>query len=327
MNGSLMEHKELYPWLINDYKRLVSLTIANKIQSVIIHGHEGVGIDNLVDYWCKYLLCSSVGLSDGFACNICKSCVLFSYNNHPDYYKLQPMNQDKMITAESVRTMIDYLYLSTNYDKYKIIQIDNSDLLNDTSSNVLLKVLETPPNYAIFIIKSFNLKNILPTILSRCIKLNIKKPNTTIAYNHLKDRNVKNIQFWLDFSYNSPLCEIQIEDDTLQQFIDVLIKPNTDSIYSLLQLLNSQDVKYSFILNFINKWITDLVCYKLTQKLNFFNTYINSINTMINSLDIEKIFYLQSNLLLLVKFQYHPLNTKLQLENILYQYSNSIKHK
>ena len=314
-----MYNIELYPWLVDDYKKLIKLTANNKVQAMLIYGQVGIGVDNLVDYWCRFLFCDNP-IDNNLPCNRCNSCVLYTNGTHPDYFKLVPLENEKNISVNSIRNMIEFISLSTHCSKYKIVQIDNSDLLNKNSSNALLKILEMPPNYAIFIIKSNNIKKILPTILSRCNKINLKRPDKNIAYNFLKNRDIKNVDFWLDYSCNSPLYEIMIDNDTLDQFVKVLTTPTIDSIYKFLELLNNMNVKYSFCLDFINKWITDLVCYKLTKKLTYFNTYITEILNLTNSLNTDNLFNLHEKLLLLIEYENHTLNTNLQLENIFFQY-------
>lgn len=74
------------------------------------------------------------------------------------------------ITVDDVSTIKKFL--NYNNDSYNIIIIDAIDDLNINSSNAILKILEEPPKNTIFILISHKDKPILPTIKSRCMRLN-----------------------------------------------------------------------------------------------------------------------------------------------------------
>jgi DNA polymerase-3 subunit delta' len=57
---------------------------------------------------------------------------------------------------------------------YKIYIIDSADKLTEAAQNALLKTIEEPPEYAIILLLVSNINAILPTILSRCVQLNLK---------------------------------------------------------------------------------------------------------------------------------------------------------
>ena len=101
----------------------------------------------------------------------------FSYkllkgNIHPNFFFLDNIKNDADIKIDQVRKLLKFLSKS-NYSKdIKIVLIDNSEYLNLSSSNALLKALEEPsPNTFFFIIYN-NSAKLLDTIKSRCVLFN-----------------------------------------------------------------------------------------------------------------------------------------------------------
>ena len=71
---------------------------------------------------------------------------------------------------------------------YKIYIIPKSDTMTVQAQNALLKTIEEPPSYAIFILLAANTDAFLPTILSRCVMLNAKTVSEGEIVNELKSK-------------------------------------------------------------------------------------------------------------------------------------------
>jgi DNA polymerase-3 subunit delta' len=72
-----------------------------------------------------------------------------------------------------VRKAIDFTYLTPAESDWRVVVIDSVDEMNRNAANAVLKVLEEPPNRALFILVSHAPGRILPTIRSRCRRLNL----------------------------------------------------------------------------------------------------------------------------------------------------------
>ena len=107
-------------------------------------------------------------------------------NNYPDYLKIEPtyiskgnlINQSEIdkeknqtnkpiIRIEQIRNIKVFLGKKSIQSTKKFILIENADLLNESSSNCLLKTLEEPTN-GVFILLTSRLNLLLDTIISRC---------------------------------------------------------------------------------------------------------------------------------------------------------------
>ena len=87
-------------------------------------------------------------------------------NTHPDLTRIYP--KGKFIQVDDLRHLSKTLSFSPLKGKYRVVLIEDIDQSNAASANSLLKVLEEPPSYVIFILLSREPALLLPTITSRC---------------------------------------------------------------------------------------------------------------------------------------------------------------
>lgn len=87
--------------------------------------------------------------------------------------KYYPKGEDGKVKVEDVKDILaDVYYTPVELDK-KFYVINNANTANEASQNKLLKTLEDTPPSSTFILKSTSVTNILPTIKSRCVKVEI----------------------------------------------------------------------------------------------------------------------------------------------------------
>ena len=307
-----MKINQLYGWQLADYNKL-NILKARLPNAILLCGETGGGVYNLATNFIASVFCENP--EHDIACGKCSSCVLLNDDSHPDLFKLtvsddENESKSKNITVDMVRKAIDFAYLSTHRAGKRIIFIENTNLLNINSANALLKILEEPPSYVLFILITDSMGKILPTIRSRCQKINISLPNEL--------QNNEN-NFWESFS-NTPLFEGLIADDELKLITDTLCTPSIDNIFSCTEIFNGKKVSFGFTLDFIYKWLTDICVYINSGKLNIFYNYEEKIKTLIPKLNYQELFYLQDEINYFMQWANHPLNQKLQIENILFKY-------
>lgn len=309
----------IYPWQEDDYKYLVSLE-SNMPHAVILHGSANLGIGELASNWSKYILCSNK--TNNLACGKCNSCILLGDGNHPDFYSVysEDETEKNQITVDDIRKAVNFLTVGSHLGQKKVVFIEDSSKLNLSSANALLKILEEPPSFALFIILSNNLGNVLPTIKSRAMKYHVTKPDITVATKYLANSKIENIEFWLKFYDSCPLFTTPINESELQQIITTLSIPSIDNIYNATTTFDGKKVPFGFILNFLNKWISDLISHKLGGKLEHFDAYASEIGRILDKLVIEKSFYLLDQINFFLRWEKHPLNYKLQIENLFFKY-------
>ncbi len=118
---------------------------------------------------------------------------------HPDFSIL---DEKEDITVETMRQFIEPLALKPFSSKKKVAVINNADLLNSQSGNALLKTLEEPSESTIIILIS-NGKNLLPTIVSRCLAFSFNSFSKKKLEEYARLNNIKVSEQALLYSFGS----------------------------------------------------------------------------------------------------------------------------
>lgn len=144
----------------------------NKLpHALLFSGIDGIGKLLTAKMLAKSLLCCN-SQQGNMACGYCNSCKMFDEQNHPDFYYLEPEGKTrKLIKIEQIRQIQAKIALSPYLSDKQLVIINDAQYLNDTAGNSLLKTLEEPIGEVFFILITSNKDMILPTILSRCMKI------------------------------------------------------------------------------------------------------------------------------------------------------------
>lgn len=138
-------------------------------QSYIIKGEAGLGKKEVLKKICQYIMCDNTS-----ACGKCNGCLSLDAGAHPDVTIIS--NGDKKtIEMHKIRDMIKEVYTKPVRSKHKLIVIQNAHLMDAAPQNAILKVIEEPPSYAVFILVCDNTNSILPTIISRSMVLELER--------------------------------------------------------------------------------------------------------------------------------------------------------
>ncbi len=89
--------------------------------------------------------------------------------------------------VDDIRELINSTYTLPFYSKYKMYILDEVHMLSKSAANAFLKTLEEPPAHVIFVLATTDPEKLLETILSRCIKFDLKKPSLAILQDHLEN--------------------------------------------------------------------------------------------------------------------------------------------
>ncbi|MDI6752369.1 MAG: DNA polymerase III subunit [bacterium] len=166
------------------------------LPTLIFYGPEGVGKRRAA-----YILARTINCSDGGE-NSCSSCRQMEKGIHPDLVVLESNNGS--IKVDSIREVIKSAYLKPFYKK-KVYIIDDASLLTPEASSCLLKTLEEPPLYCVFILITNSIPAIFSTIRSRCLPIRFRRQTEEIQREILLDLGVdrKDIDDLIKFSGGS----------------------------------------------------------------------------------------------------------------------------
>lgn len=108
-------------------------------------------------------------------CGHCEHCRKVREQIHPDVLCLQREwkdgRQKKNITVDQIRSVIADAYILPNEAQKKVYIIEDADAMNPQAQNAILKILEEPPKFVVFLLLAGNPDLLLPTVRSRCITI------------------------------------------------------------------------------------------------------------------------------------------------------------
>lgn len=107
------------------------------------------------------------------SCGACLACRKVKDELHPDVFWLRPESKTRIIKAEQIRELIRELNLRPTEAEHKVAIIVAADRMHANAANAFLKTLEEPPAGTILMLLSTEPQQLLETILSRCLRLNL----------------------------------------------------------------------------------------------------------------------------------------------------------
>lgn len=137
---------------------------------------------------------------------------LMAAGSHPDFRWLERLEKDKgglarNISVDQVRSLGDLLAVTPSMSAWRAIVIDSVDDLEASAANALLKMLEEPPANTLFFLVSHNPGRLLPTIRSRCRRLDFAKLSddamTSLLSRSLPETNSAEIERLVEFANGS----------------------------------------------------------------------------------------------------------------------------
>ncbi len=137
----------------------------------IINGEKSSGKEFIAKVFAMALQCEKEGLEP---CQECHSCRQALSGNQPDIIRLSH-EKPNTISVDDIRSQINNDVAIKPYSSlYKIYIVNEAEKMTQQAQNALLKTLEEPPGYAVILLLTANVNALLPTILSRCVVLNMK---------------------------------------------------------------------------------------------------------------------------------------------------------
>ncbi len=130
----------------------------------LISGPAGSGKHTLAKLLAAAILCGK----ESAPCGRCTPCRKVFDGNHPDFITVVDP-EHKNIAVKIVREIRDDMFIRPNEAEYKIYLFAQD--MGIEGQNALLKVLEEPPKYGVFLLLTDNPEKILPTVRSRCTEL------------------------------------------------------------------------------------------------------------------------------------------------------------
>jgi DNA polymerase-3 subunit gamma/tau len=116
-------------------------------------------------------------------CGVCDACREIAAGNSLDVMEIDGASNNGV---EQVRELRENVRFAPAHGKYKIYIIDEVHMLTTAAFNALLKTLEEPPEHVKFIFATTDVQKVLPTILSRCQRFDLRRIPAELIAQHLQ---------------------------------------------------------------------------------------------------------------------------------------------
>ncbi|MBR3761837.1 MAG: DNA polymerase III subunit [Lachnospiraceae bacterium] len=150
----------------------------------IINGEKSSGKEFIAKIFAMALQCEREGVEP---CNECRSCKQTLSKNQPDIIYVSH-EKPNTISVDDIRAQVNNDVAIKPYSsKYKVYIINEAEKMTPQAQNAILKTLEEPPAYAVIMLLVSNMNSLLPTILSRCVTLNMKPVRDELVRKYLME--------------------------------------------------------------------------------------------------------------------------------------------
>ena len=267
----------------------------------ILYGEVRSGKEFVAKVFAQSLLCEKpVTKPDGTIepCGECHSCRQAVTANHPDIIYVP-----STIGVEEIRDrIVETVQVKPYQGPYKIYIVEEAEKLTVQAQNVLLKTIEEPPAYVVFILLTSSTEALLPTILSRCVLLNMRPVRDDEMRTYLMEQlHVPESRAEICIAFargNIGRAKALAASEDFDK-----IRTNALSLLKNIHEMDTADImealknirEYGFDINdyldIMAVWYRDILLFKATHDMNhlIFRDEIQSIQKVAQSSDYEGI--------------------------------------
>ena len=261
-----------------DILKYISSAVENNRVShaYILNGERGSGKRMLANLFAMTLLCES-GNSE--PCGKCHSCRQAESGNHPDIIRVTH-EKPNSISVDDIRTQVNNTVDIKPYQgPYKVYIIPQADMMTPQAQNAILKTIEEPPAYAVFLLLTENAETLLPTINSRCVMLKLRNIKDTLIKKYL----MENLEIP---DYKADMCTAfaqgnmgraimlansdhfnEIREEAVQ-LLKHINEMELNEIVAAVKNISVYKLEITDYLDIIMIWYRDVLLYKATKEID-----------------------------------------------------------
>jgi len=158
-----------------------ALSSGKLAHAYLFTGPRGTGKTSTARLLAKTINCADP--VNGEPCNTCQQCLEITAGNSFNVIEIDAASNRGI---DSIRDLRDKVMMPPSTGKYKVYVLDEAHMLTTEAFNALLKTLEEPPPYAVFVLATTDVHKMLPTVLSRCQRFDFKRITMRQIVEHLE---------------------------------------------------------------------------------------------------------------------------------------------
>lgn len=261
-----------------DILKYISSAVENNRVShaYILNGERGSGKKMLANLFAMTLLCET---GDNEPCGKCHSCKQAESGNHPDIIRVTH-EKPNSISVDDIRTQVNNTVDIKPYQgPYKVYIIPQADMMTPQAQNAILKTIEEPPSYAVFLLLTENAETLLPTINSRCVMLKLRNIKDTLIKKYL----MENLEIP---DYKADMCTAfaqgnmgraimlansdhfnEIREEAVQ-LLKHIHEMELNEIVAAVKNISVYKLEITDYLDIIMIWYRDVLLYKATKEID-----------------------------------------------------------
>lgn len=261
-----------------DILKYISSAVENNRVShaYILNGERGSGKKMLANLFAMTLLCET---GDNEPCGKCHSCKQAESGNHPDIIRVTH-EKPNSISVDDIRTQVNNTVDIKPYQgPYKVYSIPQADMMTPQAQNAILKTIEEPPSYAVFLLLTENAETLLPTINSRCVMLKLRNIKDTLIKKYL----MENLEIP---DYKADMCTAfaqgnmgraimlansdhfnEIREEAVQ-LLKHISEMELNEIVAAVKNISVYKLEITDYLDIIMIWYRDVLLYKATKEID-----------------------------------------------------------
>jgi DNA polymerase-3 subunit delta' len=237
-------------------------------------GPPGVGKRTVALALAKAIFCAH---QEADFCGACVNCVRIREGHHPDVRVVEPQAGKREITIQQVRDLEKELAFRPFAGIRKVAIIDPADLMNYHAQNSLLKTLEEPPGNSLLVLIATRLKGLLPTLLSRCLRLSfgfVPVQDVAEFLAQRKDITQDRARLLAALTMGSPGEALRLHGQELveerkewNRRLDALGQGDYQRLLAFADEIASDKEKSARFIHWAESWYQDTLSYQVTAEM------------------------------------------------------------
>ncbi len=328
----------LLDWQLESWRLLLARRPALP-HALLFRGPKGIGKLQLATLFARSLLCEALPESS-LPCLSCLACRWTGQGTHPDLRVIEPDSETEsegegepkpksttkapstQLRIAQIRALQEWVIMSSHRNGLRIAILAPAEAMNASTANALLKTLEEPPPRTLIMLVSNDAAKLLPTIVSRCQRVDLPMPTLETGAAWLGQQGIEAPLSHLALAGGAPL---DVLDNPARRDVGALMVKALNAHYNEpLSLATAvKDLPVPEVIDLLQKWAFDLMAARFELAPRYYIDHRDKIDAAAGSLDALKLMRWIRELAEARSLASHPLNPRLVFEKLFQGYRDA----